>query len=173
MAKQICTEGLEEGSGRVDGSRFRKSIILGKWRETEASPVTICSLVQSINPAICVMHTVLLQPLQQRSSVLTHIHTNEHMYTHPQMDMAHLMSSTPLSPICLRLLLCSSLSCADNHGCHSDTHKQTERHTSTITHTLTHTHTFSFLFFASYSSQPLFSIVSHHNQHFLSIFLFL
>lgn len=73
-AKQIYTEGLV--SGRLGRGRQRKKVIQGVWREAEASPVTICSLVESINPAICVMHTVLLLPPHQRSSAhtLTHMH---------------------------------------------------------------------------------------------------
>lgn len=113
-AKQIYTEGMEERVGEwKTGWEQTERVIQGKWRETEASPVTICSLLESINPTICVMHTVLLLPLHQRSSVLTHTHTHRsvHRRTHTQTDTTHLMSSTPLSPICLRLFLCSSLSC--------------------------------------------------------------
>lgn len=47
----------------------------------QAFPVTICSLLESINPTICVMHTVLLLPLHQRSSVLTHTHTHTQIGT--------------------------------------------------------------------------------------------
>lgn len=86
--------------------------------EAEASPVTLCSLVVRINPAICVTHTVLLLPLHQRSSV------------HTQTDTTHLISSTPLSPICLCLFLCSSFSCSRKH-CSCDRHRQTHQQLST------------------------------------------
>lgn len=146
-------------SGRLGGSRQRKRVKQRKWRRAEASPVTICSLVESINPAICVMHTVLLLPPHHRSSVLTHTHTDQRTRTGSQTDGTHLMSSTPLSPICLCLFLCSSHSCAHKHCCHRDRPKQTRKYTPEVEHIGARrggTH----LPFSSHSSHPLFNIAS-------------
>ena len=93
------------------------------------------------------MHTVLLLTLHQRSSAHTHTHTHTHRWsarshTLTQMDTTHLMFSTPLSPICLRLFLCSPLSCAHKHCCHCDRHKHRNTHhqLSVSMHTQTDTH---------------------------------
>lgn len=58
------------------------------------------------------------------------------------MDTTHLIFSTPLSPICLRLFLCSPLSCAHKHCCHCDRHKHRNTHhqLSVSMHTQTDTH---------------------------------
>lgn len=89
-AKQIYTEGMEERVGEwKTGWEQTERVIQGKWRETEASPVTICSLLESINPTICVMHTVLLLPLHQRSSVLTHTHIDQYTDIHIHRRTRH------------------------------------------------------------------------------------
>ena len=100
----------EERVGEIGWEQTeRESCRGGVRREEDASPVTNCSLVESINPSICVTHTVPPPP-HQRSSVhpRTPAHTRARVinaHTPAQTDATHLMSSTPLSPICLRLFL--------------------------------------------------------------------